>query len=428
MKILWITSRLLPDACRKMGWREDVVGGWMQAQLTALLRTYGDAHEYLILASDSRKCDVQLGNVRHRSFGYGKATYGNQVPTKVEEEAKSIIAGFKPDIIHIHGTEFFYGRMRKMTYCDAPTIVSLQGIINGLYMHVNGELSQDELYWYQFNLRRVLMGSSVFREQQHWRKKRIIQERLVFEMHNHFMGRTDWDRAWTRALSTAARYYHVNETLRDVFYGDIRWNRMNIRPHSIYCSAATGYPLKGVHILFKAVACLKDKYPDISVRVCAAEKLVRKSSLVSFLKAEQYNSYLRHLIRKMGVERHVVGLPRLSALDVADELLKAELFVLPSFCENSPNSLGEAQLIGTPSIATFVGGIPSILRDGLDGRFVPSGDPATLAEMIDWYFSNPEKVDAYANSARMVAQVRHDPTRNAKATIAAYEKVIADAI
>lgn len=424
MKILWITSRLLPDACRLIGCEGEVVGGWMQSQMDALQNEYGKQNEYFILASDARKCDVKVGNVHHRSFGKGITTYGTSVPHDVEEEAKAAIAWFNPDIIHIHGTEFFYGRMSKEVYCGKPTVVSLQGILQGYHPQVGGFLSPKEIFVDQFNLRRLLYGQSIFKEQSKWRGKRVPQEELIFKAHMHFMGRTEWDRAWTNVLNPAATYHHVNETLRREFYIRRR-NRSTIRPHSIYCSAAAGYPLKGVHFLLRAITFLVNKYPDITLRICAAERLTEKRTLKAILKTDQYTSYLRRLVRELGIEKHIIGLTRLSAVEVANELARAEIFVLPSLCENSPNSLGEAQLVGTPAIATFVGGVPSIVRDGVDGRLVPCSDPAMLAAMIDYYFSNSTVAETYAKNAREFALVRHDPCRNAQATMRAYEETIA---
>lgn len=425
MRILWITSRLLPDACRAIGCHEQVVGGWMQSLLSALIRRFGNVHQYFILSSDCRHCDVQIGCVHHRSFGDGKVTYGKCVPSKVEAEANRAISEFRPDIIHIHGTEFFYGRMRKGTYRGVPTVVSLQGIIHGCQAHFNGEISKEELWVHQFNLRRFLLGRSIFGEQKQWRKKRVPQESLVFKTHNNFVGRTDWDRAWTNMLNPQARYYHVNEIMRDEFYSGIHRSRDVVRPHSIYCSAATAYPLKGAHVILRAVAMVKDKYPDIQVRFCSATRLTEESNLVSAIKAEQYNSYLRHIIKDLGISNNVIGLGKLNAAEVAVELSRAEVFVLPSFCENSPNSLGEAQLIGTPVVATHVGGVPSVLCCGEEGLLVPSGDPASLAAKIDWMFSHPEKADAFAENAKAAAIVRYNAESNAEAMMETYTKICA---
>lgn len=43
------------------------------------------------------------------------------------------------------------------------------------------------------------------------------------------------------------------------------------------------------------------------------------------------------------------------------EYLNANVFICPSSLENSPNSLGEAQILGTPCLASYVGGIPDMM-------------------------------------------------------------------
>ena len=44
-------------------------------------------------------------------------------------------------------------------------------------------------------------------------------------------------------------------------------------------------------------------------------------------------------------------------------LLDSHLYVYPSLMDNSPNALCEAQLLGVPCIATYVGGIPKMEKD-----------------------------------------------------------------
>ena len=50
-----------------------------------------------------------------------------------------------------------------------------------------------------------------------------------------------------------------------------------------------------------------------------------------------------------------------------DRFLKSHMYLCPSAIENSPNSLGEAMLLGVPCVAADVGGISSIFENGKDG-------------------------------------------------------------
>lgn len=61
-------------------------------------------------------------------------------------------------------------------------------------------------------------------------------------------------------------------------------------------------------------------------------------------------------------------------------LKKIKLLVLPSYSEGLPNVVLEALACKTPVLATAVGGIPSVIKDGKTGFILPRNDPSTLAE------------------------------------------------
>lgn len=331
---------------------------------------------------------------------------------------------FKPDVIHINGTEFSYGAFDESIYGGVPVVVSLQGVLNGCYSHYSGGLTPSELWGTNFTLRHFLKGWSIFGEQKKWRIERSAVERKTLQQHRFFVGRTEWDRAWVSYFNPRARYFSANETLRDVFY-KVRRDATQVNRHAIFCGGAASYPLKGAHWLLRAIASLRVDYPDVQLRIANCDhRLGRKRSLMDKIKDDAYAIYLRRLIEQLGIDSSIVALPALSAEGVAKELQMAEIFVLPSLCENSPNSLGEAMLIGTPSIATYVGGTPSILKDGIEGKLVPSADPAALAFAIRRWFEHPDEAEACVGPARETALARHDPERNASVMLAIYKEVL----
>jgi glycosyltransferase involved in cell wall biosynthesis len=64
--------------------------------------------------------------------------------------------------------------------------------------------------------------------------------------------------------------------------------------------------------------------------------------------------------------------------------------VLSSAWENFPHTLVEALAVGTPVVATAVGGVPEIVRDGENGLLVPPGDPAALTAALRRYLGDAE--------------------------------------
>ena len=64
---------------------------------------------------------------------------------------------------------------------------------------------------------------------------------------------------------------------------------------------------------------------------------------------------------------------------VLRRLAGAHAALLPSLWENLPHAAVEALSVGTPVVATSVGGVPEVVRDGVNGLLVPPGDVASLA-------------------------------------------------
>ena len=76
--------------------------------------------------------------------------------------------------------------------------------------------------------------------------------------------------------------------------------------------------------------------------------------------------------------------------DVLRLFAAADAAVLPSAWENFPHAVVEALAVGTPVIATAVGGVAEVVRDGENGLLVPAGDAAALAGAMQRFFAEPE--------------------------------------
>jgi glycosyltransferase involved in cell wall biosynthesis len=81
----------------------------------------------------------------------------------------------------------------------------------------------------------------------------------------------------------------------------------------------------------------------------------------------------------------------------------ADLFVLPSFQDNFPNAALEALACGVPIVASHVGGIPEIVRDGQTGLTVAPGDPEALARGMDALLAAPDRLAAMSSECRRIA-------------------------
>jgi glycosyltransferase involved in cell wall biosynthesis len=107
------------------------------------------------------------------------------------------------------------------------------------------------------------------------------------------------------------------------------------------------------------------------------------------------------------------------------QYLQANVYVCASTNENSPNSVGEAMILGTPAVCSRVGGIPTLFAENADGvMFVPE-DIEGLADAICHVFSGGVAVEMQTAHARAHALSTHDPEANYKALLKIYADIAA---
>ncbi|HEU5263296.1 MAG TPA: glycosyltransferase, partial [Gaiellaceae bacterium] len=91
-----------------------------------------------------------------------------------------------------------------------------------------------------------------------------------------------------------------------------------------------------------------------------------------------------------GIEARARFLGSVSREDVLRLFRAADASVLSSAWENFPHTVVEALAVGCPVIATAVGGVPEVVRDGENGLLVPPKDVAALADAIRRFFDDHE--------------------------------------
>ena len=109
---------------------------------------------------------------------------------------------------------------------------------------------------------------------------------------------------------------------------------------------------------------------------------------------------------------------------LAAEISHASLYVHPSYVENSPNSVCEAQLLGVPVVATSVGGVSSLIDDGRTGFLVRSGSAEEIAERIVAMYRNRELLRSVGRNARAEALKRHDREKIASSLLEVYRQLV----
>ena len=117
-----------------------------------------------------------------------------------------------------------------------------------------------------------------------------------------------------------------------------------------------------------------------------------------------FEAEYRERVRALGCEDMVSFLG--FRTDVADLMQAADIVVLPSLAEAFGLVITEAIYLGTPVVATQVGGIPEIVEDGVDGLLVRPADSKALADAMVSLLQDPEKRRGMAGAGRERIQAR----------------------
>ena len=150
-------------------------------------------------------------------------------------------------------------------------------------------------------------------------------------------------------------------------------------------------PEKGHRYLIEALNLLNQQ----DVRWCC-----------TFLGEGELKAELRAIVAEYGLSEQV-AFPGFCE-DVFSVLLTADVFVLPSLHESSPNALIEAMAIGMPCIASDVGGIVDLIEDEKDGIRVPPQDPTALAVALHRVLTVPDFASELGRNAHATIQQKFD--------------------
>ncbi len=117
-----------------------------------------------------------------------------------------------------------------------------------------------------------------------------------------------------------------------------------------------------------------------------------------------YDEYIRSLIEKNELEDRVTFHGRVDASAKRKLLRHSHLFILPSLWEGYGMVVAEAMSQGLPIIATKVGAIPELVKDGVNGILVPSEDSPALTNAISYLINNPLVREEYGKKGRLISQ------------------------
>ncbi len=323
--------------------------------------------------------------------------------------ALKVIDNFRPDIIQIFGTEWCFGLLKEFT--KVPIVIHIQGI--WLQYYISGPFT-GRANFQSKQLNKILHPKRALYKhfESSLQVKRAEREEKIIRMNKYFMGRTEWDWSIIKLYNPNVCYFKVNEALRKEFIASANaWaykKRDNLKLISVGTSS-----LKGIDVILRAAKLLSENYD----RPFSWEVYGPKPD-------EQYYNALTGIASKNVC---VKFMGNASAKKLSEAMLDADIYVHPSFADNSPNSMCEAQCLGLPVITTNAGGIVSLLPDDYDrDLIVPTHDPYYLASKIIELSKDEGWMKKLGQMNRNLALVRHSDDNILKSILDAYKAIIED--
>ncbi|WP_269542304.1 glycosyltransferase family 4 protein [Cerasicoccus fimbriatus] len=406
MRVLWFVNAPMPGHMAMVGRRMETTGWWMVSLLKELMRY---RHFQFIVVCESgifnQYCEEVHDNVTYvgipeqnifRRLAANQngvsiivarllligAAFTAAACLKGRNNYVDIIRRYEPDLVHVHGTEKPYA-LAKQLCPDVPFLVTIQGILD-VYR---------QYYWADLPWRERLKYPQLMADYLGMQRYSVI-EREIFRCNQNFGGRTFWDRAHVLRMNSQACYFNIGEMLREDFIGS-RWRSSNAVKGRIY-TTTTPRTYKGIHILIEAIAILRMTMPNIHLRIGGP------------IGKHGWSRRMRRLAASRGLSDCVEFLGYVDTSQIVENLQECQVYVLPSFIENSPNSLAEAQAMGVPCVSSYCGGVPSMIEEGETGLLFNCGDSAVLAEKIRTLMNDEQLATRLSMCGRKVAHARHE--------------------
>ena len=284
------------------------------------------------------------------------------------------VQAIEPDIVHAHGTEAAYAL--AALHSGFPFLISIQGIITE-YFKTDPCL-----------------------------RNRIVRhyEQDCVRRAKYLTCRTSFDTGFVQSTNPHARIFTIHEAMNLVYFH----NDWEVRDADRLLYVGSLEKRKGLDVLLKALKLVLQTRPKAMLTVIGGGD----------------QSGYKELCERLQIVGNVEFLGFQSADQIARHHRESQVFVLPSGNENSPNTLAEAMVSGMPVIATAVGGIPSMVKDGETGLLFPPRDSAHLAKVIVQLLEHPEERARLGRNALQVARERHLPQRVASQTMDAYNEIL----
>lgn len=395
MRILWIANIPFGRLVELTGQPEgNTSGSWLNAALDIFA---GDKEYEIVVATIGNTEKIKTlveGNITYCLLPGGNVTEYNCKSLANRHAWEEIKKTYKPDLMQIWGTEWPHGYLALQVMQDTPSVIYMQGVMCQNARYYLSGMSDKELR-YSITLRDIIKRDWIKQAQRNYYRRSFIEAEMI-KIAGNVIVENQWCSTQCKAIAPNCVSYISKLNIKDDFFNR-HWDINQIEPYSVLGNAARS-PIKGLHILLKAFVRVVQKFPSAKLYVPAMSSPFEQTA-IDILKQNGYTKFIKKLIRESGLKNNVQFVGRLSSEQMAHLMAKSNLFVMSSSIENHSSALIEAMIVGTPCIASYVGGVPEYMQHKRNGLLYRFEDYEVLASHIMTLFDNSKLAVEMASKA-----------------------------
>lgn len=422
MNVLWIVNGALPCIAQDIGMESRVFEGWLVG-LSNQLKMSPEIKLMIACPQNIQNKTIEGETNGIKYSAYPRMKKSIEYDEIIQDYIVSIINDTKPDVIHIMGTEYPHSysaiMASKRKNMLERTVVSIQGLVSVYAQHF--DMGIPSYVQNRVTIKEYLKRTSLEKEKNSYISRGVYEVKTLQEC-KHIIGRTDWDKACTYFINPFARYHFNNETLRASFY-EGEWSIEKCEKHSLFVSQGNK-PIKGFHFVLEALHLVKSEYKDVKLYLAGSQQYKEHMTYPRW-KRTSYENYIMDLIDKYDLFENIVFCGSLDENSMRDQYLRSHVFISASTIENSPNSVGEAMLLGVPVVTSDVGGVKNLMTHGKEGLVYPMDEPYMMAYYIMGIFGDDCLAKELSRNARTKALHTHDRSLNAMKLVEIYKEIVA---
>lgn len=394
-KILWLSNVAFSNDKIK------VTGTWIIAMGKALMKT-GEVALFNISHGNVKEATrYEVNGIVQWVLPNDKVNKQGLPSTKTQQIIRKIETEIEPDLVHIWGTENYWGKLVGNGVIQSNTLLEMQGILYAYSKVYYGGLTPKE-FFSCFGTKELLLPQRFL----YFRKKdfetRGRREIEIIKNCNHIAVQSEWVKAHINYQNPGANIYETGMLLREEFYQSKQWQKNDNRSKKVLFTSFSGVnPYKGLHVLLRAFAVLKNKYSDLELRIGG-------NILQTKLIKDGYYVWLIKEAKKLNVYNSIVWLGTLDADEIIVELQQCDVCVIPSYIETYCLALAESMMVGTPTVVSHAGAMPELAEHKLSALFFPVGDSMSCAYQTDILLTDSNLCEDLSANARKTAFERNN--------------------